>query len=356
VDCGPQSLSWLIYLTIVGVGTSPVQMFRAVIDLNWADMFVPSAACPSCRGHLTYNSSRSPTYEANGTEVHEHYGGLYSDGIVSVDTVTLGDGLEIKHQPFEEVMSWRPVPGYWEDSFDSVLGLAAGDPIFDDPYMPHVLPGPFATMASQGTLDENMVSLLLPHDDRVAGDIMFGGYDENLFKGKLSAHPLYPSNTTHWQVESTAVYLADQSGRMLVNESLAGYPAVLEVGYPYILLPVLVGEKITNATTPDRDNDCHVPSIPCDQVAQLPHLTFNLGGHHYTLTGEDYIVRTQVPFCGAKYYCVPIVGGASGVEDMIVLGSSFLKRFYSVYNLDTRTIHRTLRYKFLQSSRREVIN
>ncbi|KAH0545103.1 hypothetical protein GP486_008472, partial [Trichoglossum hirsutum] len=303
-------------------------------------MFVPSAACRSCVGHLTYNSSLSSTYEANGTEVHEHYGGLYSDGFVSVDTVTVGEGLEIKHQPFEEATSWRPVPGYWEGAFDSVLGLAVEDPIYDDPYVPHVLPGPFSTLAKQGTLDENMFSLLLPLGDHDLGDIMFGGYDEELFEGELSAHPMYPSNTTHWQVETTAVYLEHPDGSTLANLSLAGFSAILEVGYPFIELPEKRGESIINAIIARGrgDDSCHTPHVPCDEVSDLPLLTFNLAGRNFTLTGEDYIVRTQLPFCGEDVYCVPMVGETRS-SDVILLGSTFLKHFYSVYNLDKRTIY-----------------
>jgi saccharopepsin len=64
---------------------------------------VPSTRCSSiaCFLHAKYDASQSSTYKKNGTEFAIHYGSGSLEGIVSQDTMTIGD-LTIKKQDFAE--------------------------------------------------------------------------------------------------------------------------------------------------------------------------------------------------------------------------------------------------------------
>jgi hypothetical protein len=120
-------MAFLGYRTFVGVGTHPTQLMRAFIDIDWADMIIPSVNCTYCSGSLRYNSSRSSTYESNGTELHMHWSGyIWGEGFVSNDTITVGDGLHIDHQPFLEAYSSSTGPF---GGADTILGLAINKPL-----------------------------------------------------------------------------------------------------------------------------------------------------------------------------------------------------------------------------------
>ena len=68
-DTTTQNILYFGYRTLIGIGTNPAQLMRALIDIDWADMIIPSVNCIRCTHQLKYNSSRSSTYEANGTEL-----------------------------------------------------------------------------------------------------------------------------------------------------------------------------------------------------------------------------------------------------------------------------------------------
>ena len=313
---------------------------RAIIDIRWADLIIPSVNCTYCSDLLKYNSSRSATYEPNGTELVIGAGGFTGRGFVSRDTLTVGDGVHILRHPFLEA-------NYTSISFygaDTILGLAIDQPAYFKP-SEHFLPSPFATLVQQDVLDRNVVSILLPKDDDDLGDIMFGNVDASLYEGKLSAHPLYPPGSTQWQIEARSVKVSDSNGSILFEESIPNYTAQLHTYYPYTLLPPTLGEVLVNATGADCSDSCQGCKVPCDQLRALPHVTFDLGGHNITITGEDYTVKTDVqwPFCAYSVRCELLIG-SGGVEvaesRTILLGSSFLRGMYSVYDVDTKSVHR----------------
>ena len=93
---------WLHYNVPIGIGTNPSQLFNAIIDLQWADLWVVSQYCTDRRGcdyHLKYNASKSSTHEPNGTAMHLQFP-IWPDlyGYISTDTVTLGESLEVCRQ------------------------------------------------------------------------------------------------------------------------------------------------------------------------------------------------------------------------------------------------------------------
>ena len=313
---------------------------RAIIDLGTADLIIPSINCTDSHS-LKYNSSRSATYEANGTQLTVGDSRGYIEGFVSLDTLTVGDGIHINHHPFLEAN--RTSPGAFPGA-DTIFGLAIDEPIYGKPSL-HFLPSPLATLVEQYTLDRNVVSILLPKDDDDLGDIMFGGLDEALYEGDLSTHPLYPPGTTQWQIEANSAQVTDRNGTILFEEPLPGYTARLHTYFPYILLPPVTGKAVVNATGADCSDGCEGCKVPCDKLHELPHVTFNLGGHNITITGRDYTVKTDVqwPFCGYSVRCELLIGpdGNENMEPNIIeLGSSFLRGIYSAYDVDTKSVHR----------------
>lgn len=331
---------------------------RAMIDIDWADMIIPSANCTNCKGELLYNSSRSATYESNGTDLVIRTGGwVWGEGFVAEDTITVGDGIEIPHHPFLEANRSSPCIACGSDT---ILGLAIDKPEYADPSgcdskgkinSAGCLPSPFSTLAKSGNLDRNIVSIYLPRDDSddmrvLPGDIMFGGLDEDLYEGPLSTHPLHPPGSTQWHIEANSVSVSSPNGTLLASESLPGHTAHLHTHYPFTVLPPFIGGAILNATGADCRDSCKGCEVDCSKLHELPHVTFNLGGHNITITGEDYTVRTDLwwPFCAypGEYCSVNI--GPEGKDDgerskTIDLGTSFLRGVYSAYDFDDRSVH-----------------
>lgn len=103
------------------------------------------------------DAEASSTYKANGTEFKIQYGSGSLEGVISRDTMTIGD-LTIKNQDFAESTK-EPGLAFAFGKFDGILGLG-----YDTISVQHVVP-PFYNMINQGLLDENKFAFWLGNVD-----------------------------------------------------------------------------------------------------------------------------------------------------------------------------------------------
>lgn len=343
-DFDEQQPEAFVYRTTIGIGTSPVQEMRALVDIDSVGMVIPSINCTSCLGHWKYNSTLSSSYEPNGTECEVGSGAVTGKGILSLDTITLGDYLRVPQHEFLEASQLSVAPFLFE-AVDTTLGLAIDNPLREDSpnARKECSPGLLSTMKKENILDRNVFSILLPKSEADLGEIAFGAINDDLYEGELSKHPLFPANTLDWQIEADFVAIIDQNGTTLFKQNLPGYSARLHTAYPFTLLPPAVGEHIINATGADCSDSCHGCEVPCDSLSDLPSIVFSLGGHNISIGGESYVINTDIqwPFCKAGRYCTLSVGETIGGEDSkrIELGWTFLRGVYSAYDFDSRNVY-----------------
>jgi saccharopepsin len=81
-------------------------------------------------------------------------------------------------------------------------------------------------MIDNNLLDENMFSVVWPSETQEEGSLVFGSYDEDLLAGGLVSHPLFPEDTTGWQVELESISMVGDSDcggkKVLVDKSIPG--------------------------------------------------------------------------------------------------------------------------------------
>ena len=199
------------------------------------------------------------------------------------------------------------------------------------------LPSPFMTMASQGLLDENVISLRL----RAPRELTFGGVNHELFTGNISRIPITNHTspyglTGRWQAEATYVAIGSIPG---IRVNLKGLTASFSTSTAYILLPDSIAYDILHGLDFDTDINFLPPSITCEQRAMLPEITFNLVGCNFSLTPYDYTFEWPIEGYGIR--CVSAImpiGLPPQDTTEIMLGSAFLRTFYSVFDLDGATV------------------
>lgn len=343
-----------LYTTEIAVGNPP-QYFTAIVDTSNSDAMVPSANCSEpwyCDSHPLYNSSKSSTYEPDGTPTHV-VGGLFTTwGNASIDSFHIGQ-LEVKHQMFAEATVYRPpyfLPSSWHDAALTLSRKVVYNEIDAD----LDAPSPFQNMVEQGLLERNVFSLKLPRKVEETGLLLLGARGNDYNAETAVGLPLHSDRTRHeeegyyflsggWEVEP--LYLSFGHGQGQILYDLSGHTAALTSWGPFLDLPKSFGNSIMEQIGANMA----FGTIKCDQVTPaLPNLTIALRGigdrvEEFVMTYEDYamdIVRPpgieddecQLPFFQHEE--------TEDVPKYIVLGTPFLRKYYSTFDEDSKSVIR----------------
>jgi saccharopepsin len=208
-----QETSAFRYYTNISVGTPP-QEFRALIDLNWNTLIIPSIKCfetsEVCRSNrLLYNSSASNTSKVGNSRRSLNPDWTYL-GNITLDLVQIGP-FTIEEHKFLEA-EWISEWGFYLD-YDAVLGFApfsGKGPSSIREREPSR--SPFQTLVQSGKLKENLFAIKFPKppfhwltdQSDAAGELLIGEIDEKYKNATFDEVELSPNSTKLgiWMAES----------------------------------------------------------------------------------------------------------------------------------------------------------
>ncbi|CAL1528308.1 unnamed protein product [Lymnaea stagnalis] len=316
------------YYGVVGIGT-PEQLFKVVFDTGSSNLWVPSVRCGlfniACLLHNKYDSSRSHTYRANGTEFSVQYAKGALSGFLSQDVVSVA-GAKVTNVTFGEAIE-EPGTAFVFAKFDGVLGLA---------YKSLAAAGvtPFFVQAvEQGVVDSAIFSFYLgtDADAKVGGELVLGGIDPRLYSGPI----------TYASVIEQRWFSIHVSG-IQVGGSGAGYcgskgcKGVVDTGTSLMSGPTEaildIYDKIGVVPGPDFTlPDCRI-------ISKLPNVTYTIQDREFVLTPEDYIVVQQ---SGSKTEC--LIGfmplDVQPPEGPIwILGDVFISQYYTIFDMEKHRV------------------
>lgn len=297
----------------LGRGSS-VQRFDVLFDTGSSNLVVLDQRChdQACLSHRRY-LNRS---EAIGAmqEVNYAYGKM--ETIPYCDSLCFGAGaLCIKDQ---RVLSTihdfsTAMTGF---SFDGILGMA---PLSN--FTESVL-----RQCNSGTGPAKPIfALYLSRDEHIRrSEMTIGGYRQSLLDNKLTWLP------QHGLPGKWAFQLMDISvgGRRL---HVCGYGArecraILDSGTSQIVGPSAWAEKVKQRLNVDTD---------CKKNGRLPSMSIlSKSGETFTLEPEDYVHRMSRT--GGCFAAVTPMEGFS--DDTLILGLPFLRKFYSVYDIEKNMV------------------
>jgi saccharopepsin len=213
----------------------------------------------------------------------------------------------------------------------------------NNPYFPADLDDPFLSMVSKELLDKNVFGLKLSRGMDDPGEIMFGGVNTELFEGELRTMPLLNNSGDRrlmrgrWNIPAISMSLGPGSA------SLEGYAASLESDFPFIGLPLdfrfFLYEYLGMEQKGDTVGPYPVPfSIDSSKRVELEDFTLTLGGHDFVITPYEYTIEMDAEEWSGHRCISAIVPVQDFGEKFIMVGSSFLRAFYSVFDLDERTV------------------
>ncbi|XP_010449277.1 PREDICTED: aspartic proteinase A3 [Camelina sativa] len=306
----------IIFYGDISLG-DPTQTFKVVFDTGSSDLWVPSKEWPKCRyPRARFNAKASKTYMGSGGNlVSLQYNEHEVKGTIARENVMVG-GIKLERQDFIEATK---CDSFFKDVvFDGIMGLG------------------FPSLAVTGTVTvwENMVNKKLinkrmfsiwlrsyhgdgKHDDPNGGQIVFGGFDPQHFKGKHTYVPVVKSGElSYWLIKMSRIII----GKTETNHCTAQCTVIVDSGNTDILGPAITINAINEEIGVHKTG-----RIACSKVDKLPTVSFTIGGKRFPLSPRDYIAEDST---GARTECY----SRFMVSSRWVLGEAFMRPYHTVFD------------------------
>jgi cathepsin D len=292
-------------------------IFKVQFDTGSSNLWVPSRLCdPSsvdCLIQPQYYSSKSSTYERNGTDFSIGYAdGSGVSGFLSKDTVTIGSA-DIKRQTFAQVISES---GFDFQPYAGILGLGFEENSVDG------VPLVFENMIKQKLVQRPIFSFFLNGDPNKGPDgvLIFGGVDKDYYTGQFTYVSVdIPS---YWQFTMNGVSV----GNNPIEFCNPNCEAIADSGTSLIVGPTgdidALHKELGATLMADGSYQ-----FDCNSINVLPDVHFNIGGNVLTLSGRQYVVIDTV---GDQVVCYSGFEGSS--DTLWTLGDVFMRVYYTLFD------------------------
>lgn len=311
----------------ISIGNPP-QEIPVYLDISSADSWIvpDTLSYKPCPSSPSFHTNLSSTYLASPKTVDFTNDWIWGRGTMVFDTISYGT-LPAPFQPFI-VANKRDggAGGFNGCPMAGFVGLAPSS------QKKSVLnkPSHFERMVDMGLLERDLLALRL----KEPAELSLGRMNPDLYKGEFTEIPLVQNRKGTWQ--TTASHLIVENGVLgepglryeLRNES-----ATFTTAWPVIHVPWGVFQGLMTTLGFD-DVVWLVPSVRCEKRDSMPDVTFNLAGQNITITAYDYTEFWDGLPDGPR--CASLFVAREPREkhsNEVVLGWSFLRAFYSVFDL-----------------------
>lgn len=332
-----------LYFADCTLGT-PAQSLRLHIDTGSSDLWVNSAnstfcesAKDACAGG-TYDTSSSSSYKFVNSDFNISYvDGTGAVGDYVADTLTIGS---ISLTDFQFGV------GFQSSSAEGVLGIGyVSNEVQVNRADGASYPNLPQALQQTGLISMNAYSLWLNDLDASTGNILFGGVNKDKYTGELATVPIIKEYNAYYEfiIALTGVKISDGSSSMSLDSS-ASLPtaALLDSGSSLVYLPNDITEDIYNSVGATYDSESGVAYVDCSLANNASTLDFDFSGQTIQVPYNELVLDVgssdggQLTFQNGQAACVFGIAPAQGSEP--VLGDTFLRSAYIVYDLDSNTI------------------
>ena len=321
-----------LYFANASLGTPP-QSLRFHLDTGSSDLWANSKKSDICSaaGNLCSNSG---AYDANASSTYSYVNSLfnisYIDGSSALgdyatDTFAFG-GQTIKDLQFGI--------GYRSSSQESIMGIgyavnevqvarAGGKPYANLP----------ALLAKDGVTNTNAYSLWLNDLDASTGSILFGGVDTAKYSGQLSKLPIIQEEGVFVEfiIALTGLGQNGEPGSIFNNQTVA---VLLDSGSSLTYLPDNIVSSLYTEFKASYDSGQGAAFVDCNLANKKASLDFTFTSPTISVALNELVVVSG--YQRGKPIC--ILGIAPAGDSTSVLGDTFLRSAYVVYDLDNNQI------------------
>ena len=285
-----------------------------------------------CQFAGAYSANSSSTYEYVGSYFNISYvDGSGASGDYVSDTVSIGQ-QKLKRLQFGI--------GYSSTSSQGILGIGYE---INEVQVGRAQKSPYKNLPSQmvadGLIQSKAFSLWLNDLGSNTGSILFGGVDSEKYTGPLETLPIQSGSGvfSEFLITLTDIQLGTQS--ISSNIALA---VLLDSGSSLTYLPDEIVQDIFNVVDGRYDTDEGVAYVPCSLASENKNLTFTFSSPKIAVSMKELVLNLVtnngkrpafedgVPAC--------LFGIAPAGRGTNVLGDTFLRSAYVVYDLDNNEI------------------
>lgn len=334
----------LMYYNIeIGLGT-PSQQFNLLIDTGSSDLWVidesnkncgetdNSGAAINCSQSGIFHTADSSTYQKNNSDFYISYeDNTVAEGDWSTDTLNL-QGVDIPNMSFGLATT--------ANSSIGVLGIGymSNEASESNGYSYENLP---ILLKNQGIINTAAYSLWLNDLNAQEGNLLFGGVDHAKYSGPLVTVPTLKESSDESSPSSFMVSFdgltVNQNGKskQVLSSSIS---ALLDSGTSLSYFPTKTANAILNTLKATYDDSLGYYTQSCNLQGNLVYkfssaeITVPFSSLMLPLSDDTHQPKMPngEPACG--------VGILPGDLPFALLGDTFLRSAYVVYDLDNDTI------------------
>lgn len=351
---------------------TPAQSFSAAIDTGSSDLWVVESSNPYCVqngiNNVTYNpgdeidcssiggfftSAKSSTYEDIRDDFYIQYGDYtFAQGAWATDVLHVGSAV-LNNFTFGDASE--------TNSSAAVFGVGyttneASNFVETNYFTYNNLP---VALKQQGLTESVAYSLYLNDIDSDEGAILFGAVDHDKYVGQLFEIPIVnPNEGLTWR-NGTPVPLLElvvDVNQVDINLGYCGNTtsidtvtsegpliALLDSGTSFSILPSYIAQPIVNALNATLEGseeegyvyvaDCSIASNPAN------FLSFYFSGVPVKVDLRQFLISNSTFYSDAiENACIVGIDDAGSNDNNAILGDTFLRGVYAVFDLESNSI------------------
>lgn len=203
-------------------------------------------------------------------------------------------------------------------------------------------------MVEQGLVNASAYSLWLNNLDASTGHVMFGGIDTEKYLGEMTRVPLQPGvggNISEFTVAITSLTASSSSGIDELSSIEQPINAVLDSGTTLTYLPQDVADQVWQEVGAEFYTPWQIAVLPCSMATSAGNFTFGFGGPsgpRITIGMGELVLpvsTVSLKFPSGKYEGEEMCQfGIQNITGVYILGDTFLRSAYVVYDLTNKEI------------------
>lgn len=192
-------------------------------------------------------------------------------------------------------------------------------------------------LVQAGHIRSAAYSLWMDEVTAYSGTIHFGGVNRARYRGELRTIPLEPTGSAYMSLRVILTGLTLQQPETHAVAYTDGFPLLvaLDSGASVTYLPQSFTDRLYADLGVTKSTEYNVPMIPCSMKAKNVTLTFDFSGIHIDVSIHELVLEgiemdENILLCTFGIY--------PSISAIPILGDTFLRSAYVVYDLDNREV------------------